>query len=142
MTTVPISYSASVVVGLFVLCAVAVAALWLPKAVHHLSTGVAVLALSALVALIAPHIFNSWLEMALSLDLPPPFGSLFSNVHPIASANVLSPADVFSVGLVFYLMYGVNVVLKRLVDTVRILKVSRRRLVFYSGASGASDAKR
>jgi hypothetical protein len=107
--------------------------LWLPRAFHHLCTAAAVLVLSTLVALVGPHIFNSWAQMAMSTELPPPLSLVTKHVRPIATANVLSVADVLSVSLLFYIAYGVVVIVRRLVDTIRILKVSRRRLVFYSG---------
>lgn len=134
------SYAAAPVVALFTLCSAVVVTLWLPKALHHVCTAVAILALSTLVALVGQHIFNSWAEMAISADLPPPISFVSSKIRPIASANVLSTTDIICVSLLFYAAYGVAVVVRRLMDTIRILKVSRRRLIYFSvgGASGGA----
>jgi len=49
--------------------------------------------------------------------------------HAISSIGIVTFMDVSLVALYLMVCYGSTVMLRRLVDTVRILKVSRRRLL-------------
>lgn len=97
---------------------------------RHGSTALAIVLLSSLVTLLVPHVFGSWVEKLASVasELPPALRHAAAAVRPIATADTVYFLDVLLVSILFFSAYGVIVVVRRLQDTVRILKVSRRRL--------------
>ena len=86
--------------------------------VRHVCTAIALLPIGTLLSVILPHLHKGWLEMA---------AQVVSTVGKPIASNGPTLEDALSVTCVFVVAYAIVIVLKRLVDTSRLLKVSRRR---------------
>lgn len=107
-----------------------VAVLYLPAAINHALVAVALLLVSAIVSFLATQLTTSWASVVHEVgnDLPSPIREVLLAVRPLSNVGILTLLDVLCVAIMFFAAYCVTVVLRRLIETVRILKVSRRRL--------------
>ncbi|KEG14448.1 hypothetical protein DQ04_00461020 [Trypanosoma grayi] len=98
----------------------------------HASVAVALLPLAALVTLgfglLAQKLVEYIHDVAQSGVLPPFLSYAALRARPIEGQSV-TLLDIQLVAILLLLSYAATVVLRRLVDIVRLLKISRRRLV-------------
>ena len=99
---------------------------------RHLYVLLAFFPLSYLLAALLPHMSRYWVQFLNEQSQY--FGSegiyvkMVSAMRPVSLIGTPNGIDILTMVLFWFTTYGVMIVLKRLVDINRVLKVSRKRL--------------
>ena len=101
---------------------------------RHAYVATALFPASALLCLVLGQIGPSLAAQlqAVGATVGGPIGGLLSDVRPLSNIGVVTLLDVECMTFFLLSCYGSMIVLRHLVDMVRILKVSRRRAVQWS----------